>query len=113
MTERSNSGGGRYRTLSGHSRDAFSPDGRVIASAVTTRHQTLAARWHPAENLSGHTAAVGELTSPDGQTIASVSVDKTVKLWRRDGTLLRTFYGHSDTVYGVAFSPDGRTLASA
>src|SRR5439155_5165029 len=51
--------------------------------------------------------------SPNGQLIATASYDKTVKLWKRDGTLLKTFYGHKNQVNAVAFSPDGTTLASA
>lgn len=51
--------------------------------------------------------------SPDGQTIASASFDKTVKLWGRDGTLLKTFKGHKDKVFDISFSPDGELIASA
>ena len=50
--------------------------------------------------------------SPDGQTIASASCDRTIKLWRIDGTLLVTLQGHTNDVWGVSFSPDGQTLAS-
>ncbi|NEU84600.1 hypothetical protein G1O98_37985, partial [Nostoc sp. UIC10630] len=48
-----------------------------------------------------------------GKTIASGSGDKTVKLWRTDGTLLKTIDGHEDAIWGVAFSPDGKMIASA
>lgn len=64
--------------------------------------------------LEGHGDVVWGLSfSPDGQTIASSSVDKTVKLWRRDGSLLATFKGHTNSVACVAFSPDNNTIASA
>jgi WD40 repeat protein len=35
-----------------------------------------------------------------------------VKLWNKDGTLLRTLEGHTHWVLSVAWSPDGTTLAS-
>jgi WD40 repeat protein len=52
--------------------------------------------------------------SPDGTTIASGSVDRTVKLWSStNGALLNTFRGHSRRVIFVAFTPDGSLIASA
>ena len=55
---------------------------------------------------------LGIVFSPDGETIASASFDKTVKLWNREGKLLQTLKGHQEGVYSVAFSPDGETIAS-
>ncbi|GGA03072.1 WD40 repeat domain-containing protein [Okeania sp. KiyG1] len=51
--------------------------------------------------------------SPKGDLIASASGDKTVKLWKPDGTLVHTLTGHEKVVMDVAFSPKGDLLASA
>ena len=49
--------------------------------------------------------------SPDGNSVASASADKTVKLWSKEGKLLKTFQ-HADIVTSVSFSPDGKTIAT-
>jgi WD40 repeat protein len=50
----------------------------------------------------------------DGELAASASSDQTVRLLdSATGAAQRTLKGHSDEVWGVAFSPDGRLVASA
>jgi WD40 repeat protein len=52
--------------------------------------------------------------SQDGQRLATVGSDATVKLWDvATGQLRQTLRGHAGWVNAVAFSPDGQRLASA
>ena len=51
--------------------------------------------------------------SPDGETLATASQDKRVRLYAvSSGALTHTLEGHSGNVIDVAFSPDGQTLIS-
>ncbi|WRH67556.1 MAG: AAA-like domain-containing protein [Planktothrix sp. GU0601_MAG3] len=64
--------------------------------------------------LSGHSGWVSAVIfSPDGKIIASAGGDNTVKLWKPDGTPIKTLSGHSGWVSAVSFSPDGKIIASA
>ncbi|HYY56135.1 MAG TPA: hypothetical protein VE842_02330, partial [Pyrinomonadaceae bacterium] len=64
--------------------------------------------------LEGHTRVVLSLAfDPQGRTLASGSLDATVKLWDVvSSKLLRTLEGHEGSILSVAFDPQGQTLAS-
>lgn len=66
--------------------------------------------------LEGHGKNLSVITniafSPDGQMLASSSIDSTVKIWHLDtGECLKTFTGKQQWIWSVAFSPDGQTVA--
>jgi WD40 repeat protein len=64
--------------------------------------------------LRGHTHNVnGVAFSPDGETSATCSDDKTARVWQASsGDLIRELKGHTKAVWGVAFSPDGEKIAT-
>jgi len=74
----------------------------------------LASGYWRTARLSDHSDAVRAVAiSPDGQTLASASGDKTIKIWRLSawGTTPHSFW-HSQGVWSVAISPDGQTVVS-
>ena len=65
--------------------------------------------------LKGHTDQVRSVSiSPDRNTIASASFDKTIRLWDLQTKELKAILNrHPKEINCVTFSADGRTLASA
>ena len=68
--------------------------------------------------LRGHSGGTFDVAfSPDGHSLASSSVDRTIKLWKLPGkgepvAPPLTLGGQGGAVYAIAFSPDGARLAS-
>jgi WD40 repeat protein len=89
-----------------------SKDQELQSSVLNSLAQSV--RWVREQNrLEGHQDAIQSVSfSPDGQMLATGSYDKTVKLWRRDGSLFKTLEGHTGPVTSVHFSPDRKTIAS-
>jgi len=100
----------------------FSPDARRLAAVgdLGPEGGDLIEIWdlaNPDTSLvfGGHKDGISMIAfSPDGDTLASASVDNTIKLWSLSRQCeIATLRGHREGVMGVAFSPDGKTLASA
>ncbi len=95
---------------------AYSPAAALLASCGEDHTIRL---WNvrdqtPAGTLGAHDGATGVAFSPDGATLASGGMDRCVRLWamedeaeRREVAVIET----SDSVYCLAFSPDGTHIA--
>ncbi len=109
----------------------FSPDGKWLASASKDRSVKLfdATTGQSLVTLSGMNQDVTALAlHPAGKELVSAGFEPALIWWRTDlagkaaqasrtdassGQRLRTQGGHGSTVYELAFSPDGKLLASA
>jgi WD40 repeat protein/serine/threonine protein kinase len=95
---------------------AFGPDDKSLLTmedgilrlwdTQTGRHKLAISR----KDLSREAAAF----SPVEQIVAAASPEGTIRLWdARNGELLKELSGHTDGIWAMAFSSDGKTLASA
>lgn len=105
----------------------WDPSGKLLASCsddFTAKVWNVASeQTAPMYDFKDHKAEIYTLKwSPTGpgsmnpqkqKMLATASFDGSVRLWNvQDGTCIRVFSRHRDSVYSVAFSPSGDYLAS-
>ena len=92
----------------------WSADGKRIAVAGTIGiYNYDVSTFQATRSLDMNAYASRVALSPDGQRLASVSDNNTIKVWDvASGRESLTLSGHTGTVWSVAFSPDGKTLVS-
>jgi len=111
--------GGLLARLPGHDSNviaaAISPDGRRIASGTVSGHIHVwnADSYTCERTLIGHTAAVSSLVFRDDETLASGSLDGTVRFWSNTATEPLAVLPDIRGMSAAIFSPDGRQLAVA
>jgi RNA polymerase sigma factor (sigma-70 family) len=103
-------------TLDGLRDLAFSPDGKLLATAdADWKVRLLDARTGELRHtLEGSTDVVlGVAFAPDGKTLVTAGGDGTARVWDvQTGKEIRTLSGNKGKVWCVAFAPDGKYLAT-
>jgi eukaryotic-like serine/threonine-protein kinase len=105
---------------------AFTPDGSAILAArnVLSEHGIFVLSiWdartgkeigrlpESAEQIEHTGVIAGMAFSPDGQTLATASMDHSIRLWDfKQRKRIATLHGHVSEVWALAFAPDGKSI---
>ncbi len=97
---------------------AFSPDGKIIATADTdgtARFWSVATQREIGRPIRiGRAKVIDVAFSPDGRLVATADSDGTVRLWRvATRKQVSMIQAGRDRIIGVAFNPSGTLLATA
>jgi WD40 repeat protein len=117
------------KSFKGHKDDvssvAITPNGKYIVSGSSDNTIKLwnikTGRW--IRSFKGHTNSVWSVAiTPNGKNIVSGRFDNTIKLWDintrkilrniNTGKILRNFEGHTDEVWSVTITPNGKYIVS-
>jgi len=93
---------------------SFFPDGKTMVSAGRdgfVKFWTIpgAALFR---TIATDAVPLQVVVSPDGTQIAVAMTGGRLELWSADGATRRALAGHTDSIQGVAFTPDGSRLVS-
>jgi WD40 repeat protein len=95
---------------------AFGPDGQLLATGNWAGVLRIwdARTFQLLRTVRAHSRIDAIAFRPDGRWLATAGIDRMVKVWdATTGALLQTLGGHAGLVSGLAFSADGRRLASS
>ena len=130
--------GKEVKNLGSHAKSvfsvAFSPDGKMLASGGSDKIIKLydVASQKELKQLKGHDDPVtGVIFTPDSKSVVSISMDRTLRVWEvADGKEKKKLGAppdlkvkkldapkaadeNQDDLYGIAFSRDGKQLATS
>jgi WD40 repeat protein/energy-coupling factor transporter ATP-binding protein EcfA2 len=89
---------------------AFNPNGHTLATGGADQSIRLWTLDGQLRETIQPGAAPNSLVFPDEHRL--VSADQLVRVWNLDSEWQQTLEGHSDAMWSVGYSPDGRTIAS-